>query len=213
MPQLTGIELLREVRRVDLDVPVILMSGSPDVETAASAVEYGAFRYLTKPLDIARDLRRDRQGGARARARADPARGARDRRRRGAAPPIAPGSRCGSTQALDKLWMAFQPIVRAQRRAVRLRGADAVARAVDAGAGRDPRGRDAACAGSPRSAGACARSAAAGAATREGALFVNLHPDDLADAELVDPASPLAAIASRVVLEITERASCRRRRS
>jgi EAL domain-containing protein (putative c-di-GMP-specific phosphodiesterase class I) len=37
-------------------------------------------------------------------------------------------------------------------------------------------------------------------------LFVNLHAHDLCDATLASPSSPLAPIASRVVLEITERA-------
>ena len=32
-------------------IPVILMTGQPSLEAAAEAVEYGAFRYLTKPLD------------------------------------------------------------------------------------------------------------------------------------------------------------------
>src|SRR6201999_4355119 len=48
MPGLDGIELLRVVRERDLDVPVILLTGAPDVETAARALEYGAFRYLIK---------------------------------------------------------------------------------------------------------------------------------------------------------------------
>src|SRR5690606_2988071 len=39
------------------------------------------------------------------------------------------------------------------------------------------------------------------------ALFVNVHADDLVDPWLLDPASPLARRASRVVLEVTERAS------
>jgi EAL domain-containing protein (putative c-di-GMP-specific phosphodiesterase class I) len=39
------------------------------------------------------------------------------------------------------------------------------------------------------------------------ALFVNLHPRDLTDPHLLDPDSALAAMANRVVLEITERAS------
>jgi EAL domain-containing protein (putative c-di-GMP-specific phosphodiesterase class I) len=38
-------------------------------------------------------------------------------------------------------------------------------------------------------------------------LFVNLNPEDLLDADLVADTSPLTRIASRVVLEITERAS------
>jgi EAL domain-containing protein (putative c-di-GMP-specific phosphodiesterase class I) len=38
-------------------------------------------------------------------------------------------------------------------------------------------------------------------------LFVNLHPEDLADDELLLPTSPLSRVAERVVLEITERAA------
>jgi EAL domain-containing protein (putative c-di-GMP-specific phosphodiesterase class I) len=37
--------------------------------------------------------------------------------------------------------------------------------------------------------------------------YVNLHPHDLLDEQLFDPAAPLSAYASRVVLEITERHS------
>jgi len=39
------------------------------------------------------------------------------------------------------------------------------------------------------------------------ALFVNIHPLDLLDADLRDADSALAAVANRVVFEITERAS------
>jgi EAL domain-containing protein (putative c-di-GMP-specific phosphodiesterase class I) len=38
-------------------------------------------------------------------------------------------------------------------------------------------------------------------------LFVNLHPEDLMDVDLIADSSPLTRVASRVVLEITERAS------
>ncbi|HVP60881.1 MAG TPA: response regulator [Myxococcaceae bacterium] len=50
MPRLTGTDLLRFVRQTDLDLPVVLMSAAPDVDSAVKAVEYGAFRYLTKPI-------------------------------------------------------------------------------------------------------------------------------------------------------------------
>jgi EAL domain-containing protein (putative c-di-GMP-specific phosphodiesterase class I) len=40
-----------------------------------------------------------------------------------------------------------------------------------------------------------------------GSVFVNVHPMDLADDSLLDSGSPLAQFASRVVLEVTERAS------
>ena len=38
-------------------------------------------------------------------------------------------------------------------------------------------------------------------------VFVNLHPSDLLDPDLYDPAAPLSAHARRIVLEITERSS------
>src|SRR5262245_41822917 len=42
MPGATGIDLLRVVRAYDLDVPVILMTGDPDIEPALEAMELGA---------------------------------------------------------------------------------------------------------------------------------------------------------------------------
>ena len=54
MPGLDGVQLLREVRARDLDVPVILLTGNPSVESAMQAVEYGAFEYLAKPVELER---------------------------------------------------------------------------------------------------------------------------------------------------------------
>jgi DNA-binding NtrC family response regulator len=48
MPGMDGIQFLRAVRDFDLDVPVILSTGNPALETAVRAVEEGAFRYLFK---------------------------------------------------------------------------------------------------------------------------------------------------------------------
>ena len=41
----------------------------------------------------------------------------------------------------------------------------------------------------------------------DGDLYVNLHPSELCDEALYDPAAPLSRLAARVVLEVTERAS------
>src|SRR5271169_487188 len=49
MPGMSGVELLGIVRAYDLDVPVILMTGEPKVETAMEAVSLGALEYLPKP--------------------------------------------------------------------------------------------------------------------------------------------------------------------
>src|SRR5260221_3905679 len=50
MPEVTGIELLRAARAKDLEVPVLLMTGAPDVESAAQAVRHGACAYIAKPF-------------------------------------------------------------------------------------------------------------------------------------------------------------------
>src|SRR5580704_8350110 len=50
MPDMDGLALLRAVRETDLDVPMIFMTGSPALESALAAIEYGAFRYLVKPV-------------------------------------------------------------------------------------------------------------------------------------------------------------------
>jgi DNA-binding NtrC family response regulator len=52
MPGTTGLKLLRAVREHDLDLPVILVTGVPGVKSATDAVEYGAFRYLIKPVPV-----------------------------------------------------------------------------------------------------------------------------------------------------------------
>ena len=50
LPRESGIELLTWVRRTAPRTQVILMTGQPDFESAASAVRARAFDYLTKPL-------------------------------------------------------------------------------------------------------------------------------------------------------------------
>ena len=50
MPSCDGLSFLRLVHERDLDVPVILMTGKPTTEAAATAVKHCAFRYLVKPL-------------------------------------------------------------------------------------------------------------------------------------------------------------------
>ena len=44
MPGMDGIDLLRAVREHDLDVPFVIMTGGPAVDSAARAMEYGALR-------------------------------------------------------------------------------------------------------------------------------------------------------------------------
>ena len=207
MPDGDGLELLRSVRRVDLDIPVILMSGRPDVETAATALEFGAFRYLTKPLE-ADAVEAIVRTAARAHALA------RIRREAmaltGGAEPGA-GDRAGLEvrfdQALERLWMAFQPIVEARSGA--LFGVEALMRSREPSIPTPPALLDVATQLKRLPMlGRRTRSLAGAAITaREDipSLFVNLHPADLLDIDLIDSAAPLTQIAPRVILEVTER--------
>src|SRR5262245_46479214 len=52
MPDMDGVELLRAIHERDADLPVLLITGDPELETAMKAVEYGALEYLTKPVDM-----------------------------------------------------------------------------------------------------------------------------------------------------------------
>ena len=51
MPEMDGIELLREVKRLTPWVPVLLMSGYGDIPTAVRAIKAGAVDFIEKPLD------------------------------------------------------------------------------------------------------------------------------------------------------------------
>ena len=50
MGQKTGMDLLREIKQKGLRCPVVMITGAPNIETAASAVRLGAFDYITKPV-------------------------------------------------------------------------------------------------------------------------------------------------------------------
>ena len=50
MPGMSGIELLAEIRKIDEDLPVILMTAYATVATAVEAMREGAFDYVTKPF-------------------------------------------------------------------------------------------------------------------------------------------------------------------
>lgn len=50
MPRISGVEFLDDVKKIIPDVPVIMMTGEPTVETAVTALQRGAFDYLKKPI-------------------------------------------------------------------------------------------------------------------------------------------------------------------
>jgi CheY-like chemotaxis protein len=53
MPDMDGVELLMAIHERDPDLPVLLISGAPDLDTAMKAVKFGAFEYLAKPVPLA----------------------------------------------------------------------------------------------------------------------------------------------------------------
>jgi two-component system nitrogen regulation response regulator NtrX len=56
MPKLDGLELLQKLSKEEADVPLVMMSGHGNIETAVEAVKKGAYDFLTKPVDLNRLL-------------------------------------------------------------------------------------------------------------------------------------------------------------
>ena len=56
MPHMDGIELLEQIKKKNLETPVVMISGHGNVETAVGAIKLGAFDFIEKPLDLNRIL-------------------------------------------------------------------------------------------------------------------------------------------------------------
>ena len=52
MPKLDGMEALKEIRRMDDKIPVIMLTAHGTMESAVEAMKLGALDYLSKPFDI-----------------------------------------------------------------------------------------------------------------------------------------------------------------
>lgn len=209
MPEMNGIEFLRAVRRFDQDVPVIILTGFPSLETAISAIEYGGFRYLTKPAPAHELLAAIRDGVVMHRM-------ALLKRR---ALELYDGTRSHFSdraglegafdRALDQLYIALQPIVNWRKREIV--GYEALMRSNEARLADPDALLDAAQKlGRLRELGRRVRAQVVHAvqvAPIETLLFTNLHSADLTDDELYKSATPLATCAKRIVLEVTERSS------
>jgi EAL domain-containing protein (putative c-di-GMP-specific phosphodiesterase class I) len=205
MPDIDGRALLRAIRAKDLDVPFVFLTGQPDLESAIDAVEYGAFRYLVKPVEpeeLARVVKSAAHWHRLALVR------------RTAAPelegrPISDraGQEARFASALRGLWIATQPIVSWQNRTIF--AYEALAR-TDEQTLRNPSDLFdvAERLNATQELGRALRQLVA-AAVRElpdrVLMFVNLHPKDLEDHELFSGSGVLTPFASQIVLEVTER--------
>jgi two-component system nitrogen regulation response regulator NtrX len=56
MPKMDGIEFLSKASELNPEVPIIMISGHGNIETAVDAVKKGAFDYISKPPDLNRLL-------------------------------------------------------------------------------------------------------------------------------------------------------------
>ena len=208
LPCVDGVGVLQAAHQRDPDLPVVLITGTPRLDTAVAAVEHSAFRYLLKPLTPAQ-----LQDTVIYCAQMHRLTLLRRMAISSAGEVWSPAEdRAGLThifeRALQSAWMAFQPIVSWKRR--RVFAYEALLRNAE-----------------PTLANPCALLSAAerldrvtevGRIVRDRVatdvpaapcqfVFVNLHSHDLTDDHLYDPASALSQVADRVVLEVTERAS------
>ena len=209
MPDMDGLALLRDIRQTDLDVPMIFMTGSPALETALEAIEYGAFRYLLKPVPLDKMLEVVHRAVAMHKLALVRREAAMMTELEGKQIGDRAGLEARFTSAVEKLWVAAQPIVSWSGRSVfayetllrtdepTLRSpldffdaAERLGKAAELG--RIIRRHVAGILGGVRPAGH---------------IFVNLHPADLEDPELYADEGALTPFAGQVVLEITERAA------
>lgn len=207
MPHIDGIELLHRIRQIDPDVPVLLITGVPKLETAMRAVRLGAFRYIQKPVpteEFAEEVMFATQVGRLARAK----RLAQTHFGRASAAPVdLAGLESALNHALESMWMAYQPIVAVESREIV--AYEALLR-FDSPAFKGPTDLLLAAEELDRThdIGRRVRARIAADLVELPAgvdVFVNLHPTELSDPELNH--GPLTSWAERVVLEVTERQS------
>lgn len=207
MPGMSGIELLGAVRALDPDLPVVLITGSPSLESATKAIEHGVFRYLPKPFDG--EQLTSLVGQASQLHRLAMLKRAALELRGAPSVPRGTGIDRSLKKALDSLSVVYQPIISNSER--RVYGYEALMRSCDPDFPSPHQLLTAAeRTGALHELGQVVRRRAIQGlrdVPQGTLLFLNLHPQDLADPELTRSDTLLADNAHRIVLEITERAS------
>lgn len=217
MPGYGGLELLRRVRAHDADIPIVVVTGKPSIDSTLRAIEYGVFRYLVKPIIndvlatvVKTAVRTNKVAHLRRQMLAN-----------AATPPeasapvveeaptaVVPVDRAYE-RARDHIWIAHQPIVSWSHRSVV--GYEALLRTSETSfAGPQDLIATAEALGKLHEIGRAVRARVAESLPQlpaKARLFVNIHARDLEDPNLLDSCARLSGVAHRVVLEITERAS------
>jgi DNA-binding NtrC family response regulator len=56
MPKLDGLDFLSELKKEEINVPVVMITGHGTIDTAVEAIKRGAYDFIQKPLDLNRVL-------------------------------------------------------------------------------------------------------------------------------------------------------------
>ena len=56
MPKMDGVEVLEAIKKIKPEIPMVMISGHGDIETAINTMRLGAFDYISKPPDLNRLL-------------------------------------------------------------------------------------------------------------------------------------------------------------
>ena len=56
MPKMDGVEVLEKAKKIKPEIPIVMISGHGDLETAVNTMRLGAFDYISKPPDLNRLL-------------------------------------------------------------------------------------------------------------------------------------------------------------
>lgn len=205
LPDGDGLALARALREADPNLPVVLITGHPDLETAIAAVGSGATRFIVKPFRNEDLLEAVHEAHLLHRLN-ETKQEAFELLRKAPVPLDRTTLEVVFGRALRTLTVHYQPIV--APRSGRPAGYEALLRSAE------PQLPDPSAVLS--AAERLGRVSQLGRAVRrqvatdldarpDATMFVNLHPDELLDDHLYDPNSALSGRAASVVLEITER--------
>ena len=56
MPKMDGVEVLEAIKKLKPEIPIVMISGHGDIDTAVNTMRLGAFDYISKPPDLNRLL-------------------------------------------------------------------------------------------------------------------------------------------------------------
>jgi len=200
LPGLGGEELLRSLRERDRHVPIVIVTGKPEIESAITAVECHALRYLLKPIGP-KELMDAVKTAMESRTSSLPSVGGLDRPTRRAIPNGEQFLRL-----LGSLFIEYQAVVRpleglvlgyeASARTKRARfyspsALFSVARELDSVKALSRRVRGAIAAG-------------LGTLPKEALVFVSLQADELEDGGLYSRSNPLLSFTGRIVVGLAD---------